>query len=325
MLHRGYEIWISDSEGQRIPEYPMETEGTDEKTVACHIPSESGKVSGLLVTPYTTSVLNVWLIAGSTSCRPGGSGKRIGVRLTEDTCCPFQFSNLETTDDETALWTANPVALEELGTIQVRVVRIHAQQPTTAFKPTFLASIGAVYERSKKLGAQCVSLGGPVRTKKREKARATPLNPRGGPDAKFIFRYMPPALLQAQGIMPSSSPAPNRAGPVSGKGKSRAGSDQPQTSRILNSPRPSKLARMKADLDEASRMSVRILQDEVIELFDSDNEGVLNVSGHGISYGVPGLLLLSIPVQRKPAVRSRIKPEKVEYDPDDVIDLTLDG
>lgn len=45
MLHRGYDVWISDADDCRIPEYNMEVEGADGKTVACYIPSESGKVS----------------------------------------------------------------------------------------------------------------------------------------------------------------------------------------------------------------------------------------------------------------------------------------
>lgn len=47
MLHRGYDVWISDADGRRIPEYDMEIEGAEGKTVACYIPSESGKVSGM--------------------------------------------------------------------------------------------------------------------------------------------------------------------------------------------------------------------------------------------------------------------------------------
>ena len=47
MLHRGYDIWITDDEGRRMPEYKMEVEGHNGKTVACYTPSESGKVCAL--------------------------------------------------------------------------------------------------------------------------------------------------------------------------------------------------------------------------------------------------------------------------------------
>ena len=45
MLHLGYEIWIEDESGDRIPEFGFQNEGEDGRTVACYIPSESGKVS----------------------------------------------------------------------------------------------------------------------------------------------------------------------------------------------------------------------------------------------------------------------------------------
>lgn len=50
MFHRDYDVWISDVDGRRIPEYNMQLEGADGlKTVTCYIPSESGKVSGMVL------------------------------------------------------------------------------------------------------------------------------------------------------------------------------------------------------------------------------------------------------------------------------------
>lgn len=47
MLHLGYEVWVEDEGGRRIPEYKVQTEGEDGKTIAAYIPSESGKVCPL--------------------------------------------------------------------------------------------------------------------------------------------------------------------------------------------------------------------------------------------------------------------------------------
>ncbi len=58
-------------------------------------------------------------------------------------------------DDETALWAAG--SLEKLGTIEVRAVRIHKHKRAVAFKPYPFQGVDAVHERSKKLGAHCVT------------------------------------------------------------------------------------------------------------------------------------------------------------------------
>ena len=47
MLHLGYEVWVEDEGGRRIPEYKVQTEGEDGTTIAAYIPSESGKVCSL--------------------------------------------------------------------------------------------------------------------------------------------------------------------------------------------------------------------------------------------------------------------------------------
>ena len=44
MQFKGYEVWISCG-GNPLPEYCIQPEGQDGKTVACFIPSESGQVS----------------------------------------------------------------------------------------------------------------------------------------------------------------------------------------------------------------------------------------------------------------------------------------
>ncbi|OJT08837.1 hypothetical protein TRAPUB_264 [Trametes pubescens] len=321
MLHRGYDVWISDADGRRIPEYNMEVEGAEGKTVACYIPSESGK--RFIINwkdhgspHHTTFRCDLdGKLAGGTTCKPNHSGRRIGLRTTSDKASysPYQFADLRTTDDETALWAAG--SLEKLGIIEVRAVRIHKHKRAVAFKPYPFQGVDAVHERSKKLGAHCVTLGRPVSTgKPHELCQSTPLYPHEGAYATFIFRYRPPALLQAQGIMPPAAPAFGEGSGV-GKGKARAHSND------LSNSGPSRVKpeksrgkdKVKAEPAPASGsglgLSDQSVQSDVIELFDSDYDYE--------------------EVDRKPVIHRsgrarRVKPERVEADPDDVIDLTLD-
>ncbi|KAL1948998.1 hypothetical protein VTO73DRAFT_10804 [Trametes versicolor] len=321
MLHRGYDVWISDADDCRIPEYNMEVEGADGKTVACYIPSESGKRfiihwkdhNGQHHTSFKCLLDGKW--AGANTCRPNNGGSRIGLRTTtnKDSYSPYQFADLRTTEDETALWAAG--SLEKLGTIEVRAVRIHAHTRTVPFRPSSFHSVDAVHERSKKLGAHCVTLGATVshgHGKSAEQCFSTPLYPHEGSYATFIFRYRPTALLQAQGIIPPAAPAFGQSSGA-GKGKARAHSDELSMSGPSHI-KPEKSRgkdEVKAELARASGSNSgpgdRSVQSDIIELFDSDYDEV-DVK----------------PVIHRSGGARRVKPERVEADPDDVIDLTLD-
>ncbi|KAI0327537.1 hypothetical protein GY45DRAFT_1308407 [Cubamyces sp. BRFM 1775] len=260
MLHRGYDIWIADEEGRRMPEYKMEAEGSSGKTVACYIPSESGKRFDIhwkdyngLHTARIRMVVDGALIVGNI-CRPNDKGHRHGVRTeTADIYHPFHFAALRTTDDDSALLDNHAQNLEKLGTIEVSVTRVHPDLPQAAFRPQAYRGVGAVHERSKKLGAHCVTLGEGIKVgKNRARFHSTPLDPREGPFATFIFRYRPTALLQAQGIMPPPAP---EAGP---------NSPTRRRSNIKNKGQSGKKSQVKSETD-------------VIEL--SDDEDFTDVSG----------------------------------------------
>ncbi|KAI0828670.1 hypothetical protein BC628DRAFT_1417659 [Trametes gibbosa] len=353
MLHKGYEVWVSDAESRRIPEYKMEMEGTNGRTVACYIPSESGKVSPRAILriyaprregsrpkqvkklkslPPQRFVIN-WKdhngenhtsfkcyldgkAAGATASRPNSCGSRIGARLTSDSYSSYQFADLRTTDDETALWAADATSLEKVGTIEVDVVRIHAQYIPVPFQPCKFDDVGAVHERSKKLGAHCATLGARVKSRQASMCTSRPLYPHEGTYATFVFRYRPSALLQAQGIMPPPEPAFGE-GLEDDKGKARAGphahnaphAPSPPLKRARKSrgdkkakPEPEKDATTDLGAARRRRPDPHRPSQEVIELSDSDDD-------------------------RKPVIRTRAKPEGNTRlpDPDDVIDLTLDG
>ncbi|KAI9065274.1 hypothetical protein FKP32DRAFT_511700 [Trametes sanguinea] len=295
MLHGGYEIWISDSDGQRLPEYNIELEGDDRKTTACFIPSESGKRFVINWKDYNNGkhaslrisvdgVLNVANISW-----PGKGGKRIGVRTnTVNKYSAFQFADLRTTDDDSALLASGHACPEKVGTIEVRVVHIHPQPQVVPFTATHYAGVGPVHERSKKLGAHCVTLGEEVKADvSRSHRRASrPLDPRGRPHATFVFRYRPLALLQAQGIAP----------PEPGLGLNKEEPGQPSSSNGRDETR----VPVKSEPRPASQLHANVIQ-----LYDSEES-----------------------VDRKPALRVKreadIRRVAIKSDPDDVIDLTLD-
>ncbi|KAI0716743.1 hypothetical protein C8Q76DRAFT_416341 [Earliella scabrosa] len=287
MLHRGYEVWIADSQQQPLPEYDIQVDG-DGKTITCYIPSESGKQFSVQWKDHN-----------------GASGhhtsmKRLGLSTdTPGTYRPFQFAALQTTDDDETLWSGG--VSEKLGTIELKVVHVRPQVRTAKFKPQAFTGVSSVHERSKKAGAHCVALGGPQRYPKRhDKVHTTPIDKRAGPFVTFVFRYRPAAILQAQGIMPAhDAAADGEAGPSTRrKTKTRApiASGREADGRSSGtSP-----ARVKRERKSVKREQGTESDGDVIEL--SDDEEV---------------------VDRKPIVK-REPRARPTFDPGEVIDLTSD-
>ncbi|KAI0754338.1 hypothetical protein C8Q80DRAFT_362391 [Daedaleopsis nitida] len=203
MQLKGYEVWIS-CDGSALPEYQVRNEG-DGKTVTCFVPSESGKTFAIewrdrnKKTHLRLSTKIDGKEAGGNRCNPGGKGSRWGVRANPTTRLPFKFANLQTTDDDEVLGSPSHA---HLGEIEVGVLRIRAEYRSVPHSWTKFQPVGAVHERSKKAGVHSVSLGEECRVAtKRIQTNSTPLVHGEGDVAKFIFRYRPRALLQAQGII----------------------------------------------------------------------------------------------------------------------------
>ncbi|KAL7277241.1 hypothetical protein ACG7TL_009094 [Trametes sanguinea] len=323
MLHRGYEMWISDSDGRRLPEYKLQIEGDDGKTAGCFIPSESGrrfvvhwkdynKAHHVAVRMCIDGVLNVGSI-----CKPGRSGSRLGVRTSAaDKYNPFQFADLRTTDDDSVLLTSGHASPEKVGTIEVRIMRIHPHTASVPFTPSDHAGVGPVHERSKKLGAHCVTCVRPLlHLMSRARAADVVLRPASaGPYATFVFRYRPAALLQAQGIAP---PAP-------GRGLDYEGPSQPSGSSGRRRERraPVKSERGPSTNDAYARACIPT---EVIEVSDRDLESVDVSISHALILHSRAACSPTPLRQRKPVLRvKREAGAVVKPDPDNVIDLTLD-
>ncbi|KAI0760393.1 hypothetical protein C8Q74DRAFT_1295881 [Fomes fomentarius] len=224
MRHRGYEVWLT-SNGVPLAEYQSKVEGEDWKTMACIVPSESGKNFAVhwhdgvgehhLSLSFT---LDGSKLGHGSTCFPGGTGLRSGVSTSTDTEQPFQFSDLQFTDDDTLLSDISSQA--DLGTIKVTITRVQSEYWVVPYHPGGFQPVGAVHERSKKAGAHSVSLGKGTRVSGKpleHLVRRNPINRFEGFIAVFIFRYRPRALLQAQGIMPASAPAPSNTNRNGGK------------------------------------------------------------------------------------------------------------
>ncbi|RDX49743.1 hypothetical protein OH76DRAFT_1403328 [Lentinus brumalis] len=226
MLLHGYEVWIT-CDGEPLPEYQTEVEG-DGKTVACFIPSESGKN---FVIHWNDHVKATWLayaftldgrsLSHGSIASVGSTGKRAGVLTDADIEQPFQFADLKTSDDDSLL--NNMSSNADLGTIKISIRRVHEHYTLIPFTPATFNAVEKVHERSKKAGAHNVALGKASRIPDppmRYLYRHDAINPLEGYIATFVFRYRPRALLQAQGVMPPSPPSQTEVAQAKRKGDS---------------------------------------------------------------------------------------------------------
>ncbi|KAI0760369.1 hypothetical protein C8Q74DRAFT_222833 [Fomes fomentarius] len=313
MLHGGYEVWIADSRKQPLPEYGVEL-GGDGKTITCYIPSQSGQQfsvrwkdhNGPHAHHTSMQVYVDGIVAGRTHCDPGTGGRRRGLSThSAATYSPFEFAVLHTTDDDSALWTG---ASENLGTIELRVVHVRPDFREVGFKPKEFSGVSSVHEQSKKAGAHCVALGRAQRYKGvHQKVITRPIDKHAGPAVKFVFRYRPAAILQAQGIMPAQASeagpsAPRRDVKVKTRASTAAVSqeddedgDVPATTSTIT-----RAARRQRKPVKRER-SDTLLDGGVIELSDDE----------------------AAEVDRKPFVKQEPQPRR-SYDPNDIIDLTSD-
>ncbi|KAI1783241.1 hypothetical protein LXA43DRAFT_1047381 [Ganoderma leucocontextum] len=232
MLHKGYEAWIT-CEGENLPEHGATLEGNDGKSFACFIPSENGKSFAINVKNGSTQdciklsfKVDGKQLAHSMMCRPGESWSKSGVRTSLDVEQPFQFANLQTTDDDELLNRLSNQA--DVGSIEVGVTRVYSEGRPAAVTVETFSGMGAVHERSKKAGAHSVGLGsGSLVQPWTQMWFHDPINPSEGKAVTFVFRYRPRDLLQAQGIIPLDRPKSVEAEPSTvKKEKKRPGSPQ---------------------------------------------------------------------------------------------------
>ncbi|KAH9933774.1 uncharacterized protein B0H18DRAFT_981943 [Fomitopsis serialis] len=184
----------------------------DDNTVSCYIPSEAGKSFAVRWQNdlYIAAAAECFMDGqrmGSSNVDPGERGARNGVRTNGDYKQYFQFAPLATTDDDDVADPDDPM-INNLGVIEVRVYRIRYShevfRPNNRHRPQEFAERPPVHERSKKAGTHCVRLGEGkwFEPTAHSGPRRIYIDNRKHPYIRFIFRYQPRAMLQAQGIIP---------------------------------------------------------------------------------------------------------------------------
>ncbi|KAH9941713.1 uncharacterized protein BXZ73DRAFT_41913 [Epithele typhae] len=219
MLHKSYEVWLK-VDGERLPEYNLEMEGDDQKTAACYVPSERGKHFAIhwrdhKATDYLSLEFTIdgTRLRSAQYCDPGKTGFKADVRRDAEYTHPLMFSDLQITDGEDAF---QPTAA--LGTIVVSVTRMNPPQLVPRgdwhVRGEDFHGVGVVHETSKKAGTHGVSLGEAQfkpkrldRNRNKMRRKNTPVDRGEGAVARFVFRYKPYDLLQAQSIVPPPVPS----------------------------------------------------------------------------------------------------------------------
>ncbi|KAI0345159.1 hypothetical protein BDW22DRAFT_1354051 [Trametopsis cervina] len=207
-------VWIT-SNNCILEEYKTEIE--DENTIRCYIPSQAGdhfQIRWEDRTRHRASLVACYMDGrpvGGVPSRPNSQGCNDGVPVSESRVKLFTFSSVITTDDEDV---ADPDGVDvDLGCIQVEFHRISIRlnEDTTDRQYGQVHTVGPVHERSKKLGAHCVSLGEELETQEERSFVAPKLLDRG-PYAIFKFIYRPRELLLARGIIPPVLEDPSKLG-----------------------------------------------------------------------------------------------------------------
>ncbi|KAL0953201.1 hypothetical protein HGRIS_004456 [Hohenbuehelia grisea] len=212
-----FSAWIT-VDGESAIEYDVAQEGHN--TVTCWIPSKVGKEfvvhwkdSARLITTSGQVKIDGKGMGGkimrqdlSPFARPVTANMAGFAKSTTEEL-PFIFSNTELTDDDSYLHDSG---VAELGLIELSLCRATVTKPLIAPSYSVPSAVGKVHERMKKGGAHSVQLGKskPVKCSfvQTQVLDSTPV-------AKFVFKYRPLDILQAQDIAPLSASAKRKATP----------------------------------------------------------------------------------------------------------------
>ncbi|KAM5540405.1 hypothetical protein V8D89_005863 [Ganoderma adspersum] len=202
---KGYTAHIC-CDGKELEQYQAQQE--DGLTMACWIPSESGKAFTVNWGDNSSNTLMQVKILVDGRCvgryahELGPGGCMSGLIDRPDQTRSLLFSQLELTDDDAlASRSSTASGLEKLGSIEVQMRKVQAYVKATT--PSFVgevSEIGPVHERSKKAGVHAVSIGAAV--PRQPELGRTPIELQSEPFVVFKFLYRPIELLRANGIAP---------------------------------------------------------------------------------------------------------------------------
>ncbi|KAI0657435.1 hypothetical protein C8Q70DRAFT_919196 [Cubamyces menziesii] len=197
----GYSAHIR-CDGEELEMYSVRRKGT--RTALCWIASEEGKsftVHWADESGDTLMMVDIYMdgrfVHAEAHLREP-DGECIGVYDTPTQTRPFVFTALKS-DDHAATADYSDGAL---GTICVTMTRMRRYNRSKVFVPRPFSEIGPINEKSKKAGSHAVSLGDPEQSGGVSIDGIDPIGEEKKPFAKFIFSYMPMALLQAKDIVP---------------------------------------------------------------------------------------------------------------------------
>ncbi|EIW84410.1 hypothetical protein CONPUDRAFT_135863 [Coniophora puteana RWD-64-598 SS2] len=194
-------------DGSPLQEYDIVVD-EDEQEVTCYIPSRSGKrfsvkwndwmwERGLDSSGYVT-LDGLKCIGRVIDTTKDNTAERSGFDLDERTVRDFMFSNLRLTDDDAYLRIPG---LEKLGEISLEIWRGRCMGPGAHLRFGTPNDNRIVHERTKKAMVHCVGFA-------EERSLLYPTTSVNfhtlgtHPAARFIFKYKPLEVLQAQGIAP---------------------------------------------------------------------------------------------------------------------------
>jgi len=245
-----------------LNEYSVTEE--DQRTVSCFIASEAGKTFGISINNtlsdagISTRVLLDGVSMEHYFCRPSYSGICGGVIINENELRPYQFSVIETTDDDTVAKRHDPLA-QKLGMIEIRVCRSH-KTGDSEVTPRTVPTFGLVHERSKKAGNHRVSLGNRI-LEPQSRAHVRFVESYEDPYAIFRFYYKPREILMAQDIIPCPSRAKKQITGTSSRTQVSNSGPPTHASYSTGKGRIRKRQREDTSTDEDSDSGIELLSD----------------------------------------------------------------
>ncbi|KAH8084327.1 hypothetical protein BXZ70DRAFT_957724 [Cristinia sonorae] len=204
-----YYVDIVSTQGP-IPEFEESRAIEDQRntTNCCWIPSEAGEAFRINLSNLSGDSIEARCFIDGRFLsrilvRPGVADYVEGVQITDSAVRPFVFSDVTVIDDENLL-IPTTYNCDKFGTIEVNIHRVIVREEYHWDRGQLSYSDpGPIPEKSKKAGCHQVSLGEVATVPSILCADVLMMDKPEKPRAKFIFRYRPLSILQAEGILPS--------------------------------------------------------------------------------------------------------------------------